>query len=175
VDTLHLAAIDLHNVRARLIWSGTSATLADVTGTLEDGTATGRINIDLRGNDPVYHLAGQLKSVAWNGGTYDADASLDTSGTGLALLANLRSEGSFTGESFDDAPLNQFDSVSGCYVFEWDKTAPRLRFTELRMPAGDELYLGRGGLVEDGRLLIQVSNGSRQLSMSLTSPQANSP
>jgi hypothetical protein len=175
VDTLHLAAIDLHNVRARLIWSGTSATLADVTGTLEDGTATGRINIDLRGNDPVYHLAGQLKSVAWNGGTYDADASLDTSGTGPALLANLRSEGSFTGQSFDDAPLNQFDSVSGCYAFTWDEAAPRLRFTELRMPAGDELYLGRGGLVEDGRLLIQVSNGSRQLSMSLTSPQANSP
>jgi len=168
VDALHLAAVDLEKVHARLIWNGTTATLADITGTLENGAVAGRLNIDLRGNDPVYHMAGQLKSVEWNGGTYDAEASLDTSGTGAALLANLRSEGSFTGQSFDDAPLNQFDSVSGCYAFRWDKSAPRLRFTELRMPAGDELYLGRGAMDEDGRLLIQVSNGSRQLSMSGT-------
>ena len=168
VDALHLAAVDLQKVRARLIWNGTTATLADITGTLENGTVAGRLNVDLRGNDPVYHLAGRLQSVEWNGGTYDADASLDTSGTGPALLANLRSEGSFTGQSFDDAPLNQFDSVSGCYAFSWEKSAPRLRFTELRMPAGDELYLGRGGMDDEGRLLIQVSNGSRQLSMSGT-------
>jgi len=168
VDALQLAGIDLHKVRARLIWNGTSATLADVAGNIGNGTVTGRLNIDLRGNEPIYHLAGQLKSVEWNGGTYDADASLDTSGTGPALLANLRSEGSFSGQSFEDAPLNEFDSVSGCYAFEWAKGAPRLRFTELRMAAGDELYLGRGGMTDDGRLLIQVSNGSRQLSMSGT-------
>jgi len=168
VDTLHLAGIDLEKVHARLIWNGTSATLADVTGTIDNGTVTGRINIDLRGNDPVYHLAGQLKSVEWNGGTYDADASLDTSGTGPALLANLRSEGSFTGQSFEDAPLDQFDSVSGCYAFEWAKTVPHLRLTELRISSGDELYLGRGAIEDDGRLLIQVSNGSRQLNMSGT-------
>jgi len=164
---LHFAVVDLHKVRARLIWNGTSATLADITAAIENGAATGRLNIDLRGNDPAYHLAGQLKSVVWNGGTYDAEASLDTSGTGPALLANLRSEGSFTGHSFEDAPLNQFDSASGCYAFAWGK-APHLRFTELRMSAGDELYLGRGGMDDDGRLLIQVSNGSKQLSMSGT-------
>ena len=168
IDSFHLAAIDLRQVRARLIWSGTSATFADVTGVIGNGTLAGRLNIDLRGNDPVYHLAGQLKSVVWNGGTYDADAAVDTSGTGAALLANLRSDGSFTGKSFEDAPLDQFDSVSGCYEFTWAKTAPRLRFTELRMPAGDELYLGRGAMDDEGRLLIQLSNGSRQLSMSGT-------
>lgn len=168
VDDLHLAAIDVSQLRARLIWNGTSATLADISGRVENGTVTGRLDVDLRGNEPSYHLAGQVKSVEWNGGTYDADAAIDTSGTGPALLANLRSEGSFTGQSFDDAPLNQFDSVSGCYVLEWARTVPHLRFTELRMPAGDELYLGRGGLDGEGRLLIQVSNGSRQLSMSGT-------
>jgi len=168
VDTLQLGGITLHQARARLIWNGTSATLADITGAIEKGTVTGRLNIDLRGNDPAYHLAGQLKSVVWNGGTYDAEASLDTSGTGPALVANLRSEGSFTGQSFEDAPLSQFDSVSGCYAFAWGNATPHLRFTELRISAGDELYLGRGGMDDDGRLLIQVSNGSKQLSMSGT-------
>lgn len=168
VDALHLAGIDLQKVRARLIWNGTSATLAGITGRIENGTLAGRLSIDLRGNDPVYHLAGQLQSVEWNGGTYEVDAALDTSGSGPALLANLRSEGSFTGQLFESAPLNQFDSVSGCYTFQWAKAVPHLRFTELRMPAGDELYLGSGGMQEDGHMLIQVSNGSRQLSMSGT-------
>jgi len=116
----------------------------------------------------VYRLAGQMKSVEWNGGTFDADAALDTRGTGMALVTNLRSDGSFTGQSFEGAPLNQFDSVSGCYALQWATPAPRLRFTDLRMSTGDELYLGRGAMQDDGRLLIQVANGLRQLSMSGT-------
>ncbi len=142
--------------------------LADIAGELQNGTIRGRLTIDLRGNDPVYRLAGQMKSVEWNGGTFDAEAALDTSGTGMALLANLRSDGSFIGQSFDGAPLDQFDSVSGCYALRWAEPAPRLSFTDLRISAGDELYLGRGAMQDDGRLLIQVSNGSRQLSMSGT-------
>jgi hypothetical protein len=171
VDTLHLAALEVQKVRGRLIWNGTSVVLADITGGFENGTISGRVTIDLRGSDPVYRLAGQIKSVEWNGGTFDADAALDTSGTGMALVANLRSDGSFTGQSFEGAPLDQFDSVSGCYALQWAKPAPRLRFTDLRMAAGDELYLGRGAMQDDGRLLIQVSNGSRQLSMSGTLAQ----
>jgi hypothetical protein len=168
VDTLHLAGLEVRKVRGRLIWTGTSVVLADIAGGLQNGTIRGRLTIDLRGNDPVYRLAGQMKSVEWNGGTFDAEAALDTSGTGMALLANLRSDGSFTGQSFDGAPLDQFDSVSGCYALRWAEPAPRLSFTDLRISAGDELYLGRGAMQDDGRLLIQVSNGSRQLSMSGT-------
>jgi hypothetical protein len=168
VDALHIAGLEVEKVRGRLIWNGTSVVLADVTGGLQNGTVSGRLTIDLRGNDPVYRLAGQMKSVEWNGGTFDAEAALDTRGTGLALLTNLRSDGSFTGQSFEEAPLNQFDSVSGCYALQWATPAPRLRFTDLKMATGDELYLGRGAVQDDGRLLIQVSNGSRQLSMSGT-------
>ena len=64
--------------------------------------------------------------------------------------------------------LDQFNSVSGCYAFAWANSGPRLRFNDLRMSTGDELYLGRGALQDDGRLLIQVSNGTRQLSVTGT-------
>lgn len=168
VDTLHLGGLKLQKVRGRLIWNGTSVVLANIAGGLQNGTISGRLTIDLRGNDPVYRLAGQIKSVQWNGGTFDADAALDTRGTGMALLANLRSDGSFTGQLFAGAPLDQFDSVSGCYSLQWARSAPRLSFTDLRMSAGDELYLGRGAMQDDGRVLIQVSNGLRELSMSGT-------
>ncbi len=168
VDTLRLAGVDLQNVRARLIWNGTTLVLDEIAGGLEAGTISGRLTTDLRGASPIYHLSSRLKSVAWNGGTFDAEAALDTSGTGAALAANLRSEGSFNGASFEDEPLDQFESVSGCYAFAWVKSGPRLRFTDLQMSTGGELYLGRGVLQDDGRLLIQVSNGMRQLSVTGT-------
>ncbi len=168
VDTLQLGGLEVQKIRGRLIWNGTSVVLADITGELQNGTISGRLTVDLRGNDPVYRLAGQIQSVEWNGGKLDANAGLDTSGTGMALIANLRSDGSFTGQSFEGAPLDQFDSVSGCYALQWARPSPRLSFSDLRMSIGDELYLGRGAMQEDGRLLIQVSNGSRQLSMSGT-------
>jgi hypothetical protein len=168
VDTLHLAGVDLRNVRARFIWNGTTMVLDEIAGGMETGTITGRLTADLRGASPIYHLSSRLKSVTWNGGTFDAEAALDSSGTGAALAANLRSQGSFTGQSFEDEPLDQFESVSGCYAFAWSKSGPRLRFNDLQMSTGGELYLGRGALQDDGRLVIQVSNGTRQLSVTGT-------
>ena len=168
VETLQVAGIELHQMKARLIWNGTTLVLADLTGELNNGALSGRLSVDLRGAEPAYHLSSRLKGVEWNGGTFDADTALDTSGTGPALLANLRSEGSFTGQSFDSAPLDQFTSVSGCYMLEWARPVPRLRFTELQMMTDGELFLGRGAMQDDGRLLIQVSNGTRQLSVTGT-------
>jgi hypothetical protein len=168
VDSLRIAGLELQKVRARLFWNGTSLALGDVTGSLENGSVSGRLLLDLRGNDPAYRLAGRLKSVEWNGGTFDAEATLNTIGTGDALLSNLRSQGSFNGQSFDDQPLDQLDSISGCYALEWAKPAPHLRFTDLQISSGGEVFLGRGAMQSDGRLLIQVSNGARQLNMSGT-------
>jgi hypothetical protein len=171
VENLQVAGVELHQVRARTIWNGTTLVLADISAGLNNGAVTGTLSVDLRGAEPVYHLASNLKGVEWNGGTFDAESSLDTSGTGAALLSNLRSEGSFTGQSFDEEPLDQFTSISGCYAFEWAKPVPRLRFTELQMASDGELFLGRGAMQDDGRLLIQVSNGTRQLSVTGTLAQ----
>ena len=168
VEALQLAGIELRKIRSRLIWNGTALVLTDLTGVAQNGALSGTLSVDLRGGEPVYHLASRLKDAEWIGGTFDAEAVLDTSGTGAALLGNLRSEGSFTGQSFEDEPLDQFASISGCYVFEWAKPVPRLRFPELKMTTDDALFLGRGAMQEDGRLLIQASDGTRQLSVTGT-------
>jgi len=167
VEDLQLAGVELHKMQARVIWNGTRLVLTDITGAVLNGALTGTLSVDLRGAEPVYHLASLMKGVEWNGGTFDAETSLDTSGSGPALLSNLRSEGSFTGQSFDDEPLDQFTSISGCYMLEWARPVPRLRFTQLQMATDGELFLGRGAMQDDGRLLIQVSNGTRQLSVTV--------
>lgn len=168
IESFQLAGLELRKLHARLIWNGTNLVLSDLNGGLENGAVKGRLSVDLRGNDPVYRMASRLQSVEWNGGKFDAEAVLDTSGTGHAVLANLRSEGSFAGQSFGNEPLDQFESVSGCYVLEWATPAPRLRFTDLQMSSDGELFLGRGVMQKDGQLLIQVSNGTRQLNVTGT-------
>ena len=165
VGKVTFAGLELHKLRGRLFWTGTSVVLSDVTLGVENGSIEGRLFVDLRGGDPVYRLASRVKSLEWNGGKFDGEAAFNTNGTGAALLANLRSEGSFKGRDFGDEPLDQFDSVAGCYVLEWAKPVPRFRLTEVQMSGGGELYLGGGVMQEDGRLLIQVSNGTRQLSV----------
>ena len=142
VEALQVAGVELHKVRARSIWNGTTLVLADISGDMNNGAVTGMLSVDLRGAEPVYHLSSLMKAVEWNGGTFDAEATLDTSGTGAALLSNLRSEGSFTGQSFDGEPLDQFTSVSGCYALEWAKPVPHLRFTELQMATDGRVVPG---------------------------------
>jgi len=168
VEALQLATFEMHKVRARLIWNGTHATLADLTGRVENGDLGGRLTVDLLAGEPVYRLACNLKSMDWGGGKFNGEAVLDSSGTGQALLANLRSEGSFTGQSFQEEPLDQFSVISGCFAWEWAKPVPHLRLTDLQMSQDGQLFLGRGAMQDDGRLMIQVSNGTRQLQVTGT-------
>jgi hypothetical protein len=53
-------------------------------------------------------------------------------------------------------------------VLEWAKPVPHLRFTDLQVSSDGELFLGRGVMQKDGQLLIQVSNGTRQLNVTGT-------
>lgn len=168
IGSMDLAGVRLSKIKAQLIWNGTSGALAGIGANVEHGTIGGRVTVDLRSNEPAYRVAARLQAVEWHGGKFDADTVWTTAGVGKAVVANLRSDGSFSGRGFEDAPLDEFDSVSGCYQLEWATPAPRLRFTELQMSTGQELYLGRGALQDDGRLLIQVSNGTRQLSVTGT-------
>jgi hypothetical protein len=171
IDHLQLGATELERLRSRLVWNGATATFADITGKVNGGTLAGRLTVDLRGGEPAYRLTSRVKSAEWNGGTFDAEAVLDTSGIGSALVPNLRSEGSFAGRAFAVEPLDQFESVSGCYALDWMRSAPRLKLTDLHMSTDSEKFSGSGAMHEDGRLVILVSSGSRQLSMSGTPAQ----
>jgi hypothetical protein len=153
-------------LRGRVVWDGARAEFSDLTGRFAEGAFSGRVAVDLTAAEPVYHLIARLKSVDWNGGKLNAELSADTAGTGDALLANLRSEGSFSGQGFDNEPLEQFQSIEGCYVFATTSRAPRLRLTDLRLSAGKELFIGQGATQDDGRLLVQLSSPARQLNVS---------
>jgi hypothetical protein len=56
-------------------------------------------------------------------------------------------------------------SVAGSYNLAWWQSAPRLRLTSLNLRTDDETYTGRGATQEDGRLIVLLSNGSREMRM----------
>jgi hypothetical protein len=64
--------------------------------------------------------------------------------------------------------LPDLESVSGAYDLVWNQAAPILRFTELQLVAGDETYTGQGATQTDGRLLFQLTSGTKEMQVSGT-------
>jgi hypothetical protein len=129
---------------------------------------TGKLAVNLRTARPSYKLTAKVKGWDWQAGKLDADGTLETSGTGGQLLANLTSEGTFTGAGLDLGTPDPWRSISGSYNLAWSQTAPRLRLTGLNLRTGDETYTGRGATQDDGRLVILLSSGSKEMRMSGT-------
>ena len=162
IGKLTIGEKELSRVRARVRWSGTRVELLGVEARVENGTAFGRVSADLVASVPVYRMDFHLDSFDFEGGKIEADGVIGTSGTGSQLLSRIRSQGSFNGHGFD---IGQ--TASGCYLLE----GSRLRLTELQLQVGPDLFIGRGSMQDDGRLLLQLSSGARQLRVTGTLAQ----
>ena len=149
-------------LRARVIWEGTNVQLAGIETQLGDAVFKGSAAIHLAGRQPGYEVQGKLSGLAWSGGTISADGMLSTSGTGTALLSNMRVQGSFDGrniESKDVVPAasEAFDSVTG--TFEW--AYPKLRLPQVVIKSGADTYLGSAELEDNGQFVLKVSDGTK--------------
>ena len=59
-------------------------------------------------------------------------------------------------------------SVAGVYSFSWWQAGPRLLLTGLNLRTEDETYTGRGATQDDGRLVILLTSGAKEMRMSGT-------
>ena len=166
IARLALAGSELENVRARLLWDGARVELDGIQASLDRAAITGKLSIALRGARPSYRLVAQLRGLSWQGGKLDAEGAIDSSGAGAQLLSNLTSKGAFTGSGFDFGADAVGRAVSGEYTLEWWRPAPRLRLTALTVRIGDDTYAGRGATQDDGRLVVLLTNGARELRLS---------
>lgn len=173
VGSLMVATTKLGNVHGRLMWDGTRARLDQMTASVEDGTLAGVLNVSLRGSRPAYLLVTRIRKLSCRSGRIDADGVLETHGMGAELLANLRSTGTFNGHALELGTMPPLKSVTGTYRLAWGKPEPRLRFWDLHIATGEEIYTGTGATQEDGRLLIQLSSGDREMRMSGTLAKLN--
>jgi hypothetical protein len=132
---------------------------------LDNAAIAGRLVVNLLGDRPSYKLTGGIKGLIWQSGKLDAEGTLETSGTGSQVLANLTSEATFTAQALDFGAVSPWRSVSGSANLA---CSPRLRLTGLNLKMEDEIYTGSGSTLDDGRLVILLSSGSKEMRMTGT-------
>ena len=168
IGALHLGDAEVGGIQTHLLWDAARAEFTDIRASLDGGRVTGVLAVGLRGNRPTYRLEARAKGVEWKSGKVDAETVLESSGAGLELLARLHSTGTFVARGLEMEALPDLESVSGAYDLVWAQTAPILRFTDLQLVSGDETYTGQGATQPDGRLLFQLTSGSKEMHMSGT-------
>ena len=165
IDDLLVAGVHVQNLRARLIWDVARAEFDNLQARLGRAVLTGRLVANLRGARPSYRLSGKVKGLEWQSGKIDAEGTLETSGTGAQLLANLTTEAKFTSSALDFGTVAPWRNVSGSANLAW---SPKLSLTGLSLRTEDDAYTGRGTTQDDGRLVVMLSNGSKEMRMSGT-------
>jgi len=147
------------NLRARVIWVGTDVRFGNLEARLADAQFQGTAAVHLAERQPGYEIKGKLTGLTWRNSTLNADGALSTSGTGTALLGNLRAQGTFEGRDVEVAPPDSYDSVTG--TFEW--AAPKLRFPQVTLKSGADTYSGSAEMDDSGQLILKVSDGTRRI------------
>ncbi len=165
IGDLAVGEAHLEGVRAHMVWDLARVEFDSISARLDEAQLSGVLTVSVRAERPVYRLVGRLKGLEWQSGTIDAEGTAETSGTGGQLLANLTSQGTFAGSALDFGPAAAWRNVSGAYALA---LGPRLRFTVLNLRTEDELYTGRGSTQDDGRLVIQLNSGLKEMRMSGT-------
>ena len=171
IGTLTIGDTRLEHVRGRLLWDALKVELNGIQARLENGNLAGALAVDLRGARPVYRLVSHLRSMDYRSGKIDTEVELETSGTGAELMENLRAEGTFAGRTMELASLPAFKSVSGSYKFAGSRKAPKVQLTDLQLATDNEVFTGRGATQDDGRLVVQLTSGSREMRVSGTLAQ----
>ncbi|MEO7649117.1 MAG: hypothetical protein ABIZ80_01495, partial [Bryobacteraceae bacterium] len=171
IGLLTAGNVSFTDLQSRMRWNGGDVKLTETKAKVENGSVAGEGQIDLRGREPLYRFGFQLEAMDWNSGKIDADGVIETSGSGRSLLSGLRAEGTFTAESLEWPAASDVKSASGNYRVDVVQYTPRLRFSEIRMMVGDDLFVGKGASQDDGRLLVQLSSGAKQLRVTGTLAQ----
>jgi hypothetical protein len=169
IDDLALAGAHFENLHARVLWDVARVQIEGLQAELEGALLGGKLDINLRGTRPNYKLTATLKGIGWQAGKLDTEAIVDTFGTGMQLLTNMTAEGTFSGTGFDLGPaLAPLRSAAGAYNLSWWQSGPRLRLTSLNLRTDDDIYTGRGATQEDGRLVVLLTSGAKEMRMSGT-------
>ncbi|MGE5647019.1 MAG: AsmA family protein [Acidobacteriota bacterium] len=168
IGSMQVKGLPLENVRAHVRWDGTTVEATDLAARFEDGQMTGRLTANLRRSAPAYRMNVRLRGVEWMGGKWDSRSLVQSSGTGLDVMRNLRLEGSFKARSVELAGEAEARDVSGTYAFAMNRGLPTFEFSDLLLTLGESLFKGKGATGPDGRVYFDLSDGQTQMRMNAT-------
>lgn len=161
VGALDLGELQVRGFRSRVEWDGPAIRFEDIEGRIEDGAIAAAAKVDVSGSEPQYEISGSLAGLAWRGGKVDLAGSLETSGIGIDLLLNLRSDGTFQARSVDVLQEYPVRTVSGTYGLSITRSGPQIKLTAVQAALGAERFSGQGSTQPDGKLLVDLASASR--------------
>jgi hypothetical protein len=157
-------------VRSRVVWEGAKLQLSGLAGRLEDASFRGTGSVDITKSEPQYQLRGRVENVAWKSGMVDLEGSLETLGSGLDLLVNLRGEGLFQARGLVLSPEQLIRTASGSFGVAMSDAGPQFKLSGVQASLGAERFTGDSGTLADGRLQMELASANRTVRVNLVSP-----
>jgi hypothetical protein len=163
VAMLRNGDLPLGDLRTHGWWRGPSITMSDIEWRLESMHATGKMSVNLARAEPSYVLNGTVENFDYRNGQLDIDGELQTAGTGVQLLLNLRSKGTFEGRDIQLAPDTEMREVSGDYRVAAGNGIPRLLLSNVQVAQGADTLVGQGASQPDGHIVLELTSGRKQI------------
>ncbi len=153
----------LGEFKAHLVWDGRTIQVSNIQGSLDAMRATGALTVSLAKAVPSYQLTGSIENLNYRNGQLDLDGELAASGTGEDLILNLRSEGTFQAREISLGADSQVGEIAGAFRVTPGLSFPRLLLSNLEVTQGDETLYGQGSLQPDGRIVLDLASGRKQI------------
>jgi hypothetical protein len=168
IGDLAIGGAHLKGFRSHVLWDVARVQLDAMQARLDDALVSGKLDVNLRGSRPNYKLDAKVRGLPWQGGDLNLEAAVDTFGTGTQLLSNLNAQGVFSGTNFELAGLAPLRTAAGTYNLSWWQSGPRLQIAALNLRTDEETYTGRGATQDDGRLVVLLTSGGKEMRMTGT-------
>ncbi len=161
VGVLTAGDVTARALRSRVVWNGGTVQLTALEGRFEDGSFRGTGLVDITKSEPQYKLRGRIQNIAWKSGKVDLDGSVETLGSGLDLLLNFRSEGTFQARGVILSPEQIVRTASGGFGLTLTAKGPQFKLSDVQASLGSERFTGDGMTLADGSLQMQLASANR--------------
>lgn len=176
IDQFSIDQVNLGPLTSHFIWQGTNLQLGSLQLKLTQGLIRAKGAVNLASYSPQLRLDGTVAGFLWGGGMLNAEGRLETTGTGVNILRNVRSSGTFDGRDIQLGANNSFDQVSGAFDFAFADGSPNLRLSNVQALQNDDSWTGSGASTSEGKLILDLTSSGRQLHLvNSISPEAPSP
>jgi len=163
IGALTLADTRLSVDSARLAWDGATVKLSAIQGKVSDAAFNGELRVDLAGRTPAYRFEGNLDDLPYKSGKVDLSGKVSAEGNGPALWASIKADGSLRARSIVFSPDAEFRRASGRFQMNMTAAGPRWKLSGLKVTQGNDSLSGEGTTQADGRLVLDLSSGGRQV------------
>ena len=163
INALTLADTRLSIDSSRLTWDGASVKLSAIRGKVADAALSGELRVDLAGRAPAYHFEGDLDDLPYKGGKLDFKGKVSAEGNGPALWTSLKADGTLSGRAIAFSSDAEFRRATGRFQMNMTTAGPRWKLSGLKVTQGNDSLSGEGTTQADGRLVLDLSSGNRQV------------